>query len=174
MFVVPEDTVRRLPASEGQVVGDFGCGTGAWALSLSKLVGDAGHVYAFEVQQNLLETLEKDAREKGITNIETVWADLDEEEGSRLDRDSVDGVLIANALFQFENKEAVIKEAYRVLRPGGWCAVIDWSESFGGLGPTTADVVSKDVARALCVNQSFVFNGEIETGEHHYGLIFKK
>jgi len=174
MFVVPEEAVRRLPVKEGQAVADFGCGTGAWTLALAKLVGDRGHVMAFDVQKNLLDALEKEARDAGITNIEIVWADLDEPEGSRLEHESIHGVLVANSLFQFENKEAIVREAYRILKPDGWCAVIDWSESFGGLGPAPDHVVDADTARRLFAQQSFVFNGNIQVGAHHYGLLFKK
>ncbi|MDP3988652.1 MAG: methyltransferase domain-containing protein [bacterium] len=174
MFVVPEETVRRLPIREGQVIADFGCGTGIWSLAMARLVGDHGRIIALEVQKNLLEALERTAQESGITHIETVWADLDEPEGSRLAHESVDGVLVANSLFQFENKAEMVREAYRVLKHGGWCAVVDWTESFGGLGPAPDHVVTADEARVLFASQSFVFNSMFTTGAHHYGVLFKK
>ena len=174
MFVVPQEMVRRLPVREGQIVADFGCGTGAWSLELAGVVGDKGHVYAFDVQKNLLDALEKEVKESGRGNIEVVWADLDEPEGSRLGKDAIDGVLMANALFQFEHRDEAISEAYRVIRPGGWCALIDWSDSFGGLGPAAQEVVQPDVAKRLFAKHGFVFNGDIDTGGHHYGMLFKK
>lgn len=174
LFVSPEETVPRLPVREGQVVADFGCGTGLWSLQLAHRVGERGHVYAFEIQKNLLDALDKEIREKGLTQIEPVLADLDELEGSRLERESVDGVLIANSLFQFEKKEIALREAYRVIRPGGWCAVVDWSDSFGGLGPHPDQVVPKDAAIHMSAKAGFVFDGEFQTGGHHYGILFKK
>ena len=43
---------------------------------------------------------------------------------------------------------AVLLEAHRVLKPRGRLAIIDWSESFGGLGPVAQDVVAEALANA--------------------------
>ena len=52
--------------------------------------------------------------------------------------------------------------------------VIDWADSFGNLGPTPAQVVTRAKARELFERAGFVFEKEITTGAHHYGIIFKR
>ena len=64
-------------------------------------------------------------------------------------------------------------EAKRILRSNGRLAVIDWSESFGGLGPQKGDVVKKETAIQLAKTAGFALQKEFEAGAHHYGLIFK-
>ncbi len=52
--------------------------------------------------------------------------------------------------------------------------LIDWSESFGGLGPQPNAVVSQDLAQRLFETGQFEYKKSIDAGEHHYGLVFEK
>lgn len=156
------------------IVADFGCGSGHYTLAAAKIVADLGKVFAIDVQKELLESVKSGARLHNLNNIEFVWTDLENSEGSRLAPDSVDFVIISNILFQAGNRLAVAKEAFRVLKNKGRVAVIEWSESFGNLGPRPDDVVKKDEAKKIFMEQGFVLDKEFEPGEHHYGLIFVK
>jgi len=52
--------------------------------------------------------------------------------------------------------------------------VVDWTDSFGGLGPQPDDILSEDAARAMFEEVGLAFEKNIDAGEHHYGIIFKK
>ena len=52
--------------------------------------------------------------------------------------------------------------------------MVDWLDSFGGLGPRQEDVFSPSVAKEIFHKNDFVFDREFGAGEHHYGLILKK
>ena len=67
-----------------------------------------------------------------------------------------------------------MKEALRILKPKGQLLLIDWSESFGGIGPHANQVITPDMARVLCESAGFIFDKHIKVGDHHYGMIFKK
>lgn len=174
MFVRPEEVIKNFDLGPGIAVADFGCGSGHYTLAAAKIVGDYGKVYAIDVQKELLESVKSTARLNNLNNIEFIWADLETSEGSRLAPDSVDLVIISNILFQAEDKIAVAKEAFRILKNKGRAAVIEWSESFGNLGPRPEDVVKKDGAKKIFLEQGFALDKEFEPGEHHYGLIFAK
>ena len=155
-------------------VADFGAGSGHYTLAIAKIVGNSGVVYAVDVQQDLLARIKSHAQKEDLKNVEIIWADLDKSEGSRLTESSVDFIVISNLLFQTEDKEAVIKEASRVLKSGGKIAVIDWSDSFGGLGPKREDIIDKESCKKIFLETGLILNKEFEAGEHHYGFIFKK
>jgi ubiquinone/menaquinone biosynthesis C-methylase UbiE len=121
-----------------------------------------------------LEKLERDAHQQGLTNVEIIWGDAEEYQGTRLRDASIDVVVLANTLFQLDNKAAVIEEANRILKIGGKMLIIDWSESFGGMGPKASHVFTQDLAEGLARDYGFTLDSEIETGDHHYGLIFHK
>ena len=58
--------------------------------------------------------------------------------------------------------------------PQGALHVIDWSESFGGLGPQPSDVLTKEAAVNLLESHHFMFEREYPAGEHHYGFTVRK
>ncbi len=173
-FAHPPRNVAAMGIEPGMTVADFGAGSGAYVLAIAERLSHAGHVYAIDVQQDLLRRIKNDAHKRGFKNVEIVWSDLEREYGSKIANDHTDRVLISNLLFQVEDKEALVREALRILKPEGLLAIVDWSESFGGMGPHKNAVVKKEKAHALAESFGFEFVNDFEAGAHHYGLIFKK
>jgi len=68
----------------------------------------------------------------------------------------------------------VAHEAARVLRPGGRALVIDWQDSFGGLGPHTKDIVTAAQAKDFFAQAGFAYDGTAPAGAYHWGLLFRK
>jgi len=173
-FADPEHNIHHLELHPGMSVADFGAGTGPYSFAAARHVGGTGRVYAIEVQKELLERLKLDAKHKHVGTIELVWGDLDVSGGSKLREHTMDAVIIANTLFQSENRGALIGEAYRVLKPGGKVLFIEWSGSFNNLGPTQAQVIPEASARKLFEQAGFRVMPEFQAGSHHYGFIAKK
>lgn len=173
-FADPGENITHFDVHEGMKVADFGAGNGAYTLEMARRVGDTGKVYAIDVQKDLLSRLAAEARAKKIFTLEILAGDLDRPHGSGLADGAVDLVLVSNILFQSEDKEVLARETFRVLRRGGTAVVIDWSNSFGGLGPRSQDVVSRDAADMLFRRVGFSSVGSFSAGTHHWGLIFKK
>ena len=111
---------------------------------------------------------------QGLLNIHPIWCDLEEAQGIKISDSLLDAGILVNTLFMIEDKAAAIKEIGRTLRSGGKLFVIDWTESFGSLGPQPARVVSPEEAKALFENYGFIYEREFPSGEHHYGLAFRK
>lgn len=173
-FVIPEVVTTHFHLKPGDKVADFGAGNGFFLKPLVEAVGPEGKVYACEIQKGLVEKLGNFARVNGFTNIQPLWCDLEEADGIKLPNSTLDAGILVNTLFQFELKAGALAEIRRVLRPGGVLHVIDWSESFGGLGPQPKDIITKDQAITLCEAAQFILEGEFVTGEHHYGFTVRK
>ena len=173
-FAHPPRNVGVLGIDPGMTVADFGSGSGVYVLLIADALQGSGHVYAVDIQRDLLRRTANEARQRGLNTVEVVWADLEKRNGSKLAPDTLDLVLISNLLFQVEDKSAVLTEARRVLRPKGRLVIIDWSDSFGGMGPQKRDVVTKDAALAFAQASGFTLHREFDAGEHHYGLIFRQ
>ncbi len=173
-FVEPSIVVTHFHLRAGDQVADFGAGAGFYLRVLSEAVGVSGRVYACEIQRELVEKLGNVARSEGLTNVDPLWCDLEEPNGVKIGSGVLDAVVMINTLFQLENKAATIDEAYRTLRSGGKLFVIDWSESFGGLGPQPGDVITASMAQSMVESRFFVYERSFDAGDHHYGLGFKK
>ena len=173
-FVDPEAVSTHFHIREGDAVADFGAGRGYFIPILSRLVGSAGRVYACEIQKNLVEAIGELARTQHLQNVEVLWCDLEVSQGTKIMDAALDVGLLVNTLFQIEDKPTTIAELARTLRSGGKLFVVDWSESFGGLGPQPEHVISADDARALCEGAGLTFERSYDAGDHHYGLAFRK
>ena len=173
-FVIPEVVATHFHLKPGERVADLGAGGGFFLKPLSDAVGPEGKVYACEIQKQLVDKLGEFARLSGLSNISPLWCDLEEVGGIKLPNNTLDAAILVNTLFQFELKETALQEIYRVLRPGGVLHIIDWTESFGGLGPQPKDVITQEQATALCEAARFIPEREYPAGEHHYGFAVRK
>lgn len=174
MFLNPETALKDFPLAEGMRVADFGTGSGFYALAAARRVGDEGTVYALDIQEGLLTRLKDGARRAGLRNIKTLVGELEQSGGSKLRAASMDAVIMSNILFQVEHRESLLREAARVLKPSGRIFLVDWTGSFGGLGPRPDDVVAEDRARTLLEGVGFRIERSVEAGAHHYGLVARK
>ncbi|MFH1170101.1 MAG: methyltransferase domain-containing protein [Candidatus Vogelbacteria bacterium] len=171
-FSDPKSVVAQFHLQPGMTVADFGTGSGAYALALDRAVGPEGKVYAIDIQKELLARLGRAAKDLHLHNIEVIRGDLEVVHGSTLADHTVDFVVIANLLFQTSAKYILVREAKRILKLDGRVALIDWSNSFGGLGPKPEAVVTPAEAKKIFAEAGFAFLNDFPAGDHHYGLMF--
>ncbi len=176
MFVSPEQIIEMLDLVPPMVIADFGCGSGHYVIGAAKKVGKSGKVYAIDIQQEMLSFVRSQAQMAGFNNVETIWTDLETPDATRLKKNTVDVVIISNILFQAENKDQVMKEAFRILKTGGRLAVIEWNieDQNSKLGPLMDSRISSQNAKTILEGAGFSFVKEFDPGDHHYGLIFRK
>lgn len=173
MFLNPEDTVKYLLLHEDSQVADLGAGSGAYTLAVAKCV-PVGKVYAVDINREILPLIKTKAESLGKRNVEVVWGDIDRPGGTNIKDASMDAVILANVFFQFEDKNAGMREIKRILKPGGKLLFVDWAGSFGNLGPREEDVVLPAVAKSMFEKEGFIHKGDVPAGDHHYGIIFHK
>lgn len=173
-FAHPKRNISELGLKDGQQVADFGAGPGHYSIEAAKAVGEDGHVYAIEIQKELVSKVESRAESAGLDNVNVIWGDLEKSEGSTLKSGLADVVIASNVLFQVKDKEQFLNEAYRVMKDGGRLLLIDWTDSHGGLGPREGHIISEDSARELCEQAGFSAQQVLSAGAHHYGIVFTK
>ncbi len=174
MFSDPIKNIESCGIQVGMEIADFGSGSGHYSLAAAKALMASGRVYSIDINKDLLTKLKNNASREGLYNVEVIWGDIEKPNGTKLRDQTMDLVIMSNILFQVEDKSGVINEAKRILKQSGRVLIVDWSDSFGGIGPTPKDVFKKDVASSMFEKAGFHLDMEINAGSHHYGFIYKK
>ncbi|MBI2633571.1 MAG: methyltransferase domain-containing protein [Parcubacteria group bacterium] len=160
---------------EGMTVADLGSGMrGYFSLQAAKLVGKNGTVYAVDILKSALQSVENFAKLYNLTNVKTVWSNLEVVGATNIPEKSIDAGLLVNILFQIGYRANVIKEAGRLIKQKGMLLVVDWKKELSPLGPPLESRLLQDEIKKLVQAENFSFEKEFSAGPYHYGLVFKK
>jgi len=127
------ERAKRLPLPEilghlklisGMKIADIGAGTGYFSLPIAQFVGHLGHVYAVDLQPEMLELLRQKLSQNGApANITLLQA---EASSLPLPAAAAHLALYANIWHELENHDAAFAEALRICVAGGKIAILDW------------------------------------------------
>jgi ubiquinone/menaquinone biosynthesis C-methylase UbiE len=112
----PQRHLKKIPLKEGMTVVDYGCGPGRYTLSIAKLVGPKGKVFAVDIHPLAINTIKEKAARENLTNIEMIPVDS----YNTGIRDSIaDLVLLIDTLHLINDCDALFREIHRILKQGG-------------------------------------------------------
>jgi ubiquinone/menaquinone biosynthesis C-methylase UbiE len=116
-------TVERLALAPGAKVLDVGCGTGASVLPAAQAVGPNGRVIGVDLSARLLDRARAKAAARRLANVEFRIGDMT---ASGYPNEDFDAVVSVFSIFFVPDMEGLVRELWRMVRPGGKLAVTTW------------------------------------------------
>lgn len=120
-----------IPILPHHVVADIGCGPGFFTVPLAKYLWD-GKLYAVDIQQEMLDAAKEAVDSERLSNVEFVKST---ERRLPLEKERLDGALMAFVLQEAAGRESLLKEVRRCMRTPGWAVVIEWHKKKSEEGP---------------------------------------
>lgn len=162
------EIIEWLQISNGSNIVEVGCGYGTFTLPLAEL-SLTNQLYTFDIEAEMIKSIESKIENTGHHNIQCLLRDV-MTDGTGLDSESVDFVLLFNIL-HCEDKDLLIKEAYRILKPSGIVAVLHWRKDIptprGPSVDTRPDVIQiRSASQDLCFQEQ----DERNLGPFHWGI----
>jgi arsenite methyltransferase len=165
----PEEVIRALELKPGETIADIGSGSGYFTLRLAKALGDAGQVYAVDIDPDLIRHLNRRVRDAGLRNVHTVLAEPDD---PLLPDRSIDRFVIVDTWHHIDNQERYLALLKKLLKPGGQIVMIDYQKRDLPVGPPVAMKIARvDLVRQM-VENGFRLVKEHTFLPYQYFLVF--
>lgn len=143
--------LRPADLSPGASYADFGAGSGAFTLALRELLGLSADIYALDRDRNRLNELERAHRARfgASDRLHLIPADFTR----ALELPPLDGVLMANSLHFFRDKQKVLRHVGSFLKPGGAFLLVEYNVDRGN--PWVPHPLSFETFRELAPSAGF-------------------
>jgi ubiquinone/menaquinone biosynthesis C-methylase UbiE len=133
----------------------------------------SGKIYALDIEPEMIRTVERKAKKFNLNNVVAILRDF-MSEGSGLKDLSVDFVFLFNILHA-ENPVYLLKEAYRILAPGGKAGIIHWKYDETIRDGPSMDIRPKpEQCRHWAESVGFVLEQKLDLKPYHYGIVMRK
>jgi arsenite methyltransferase len=146
----PDAVVALLGIGPGDRVADLGAGGGYFTFRLAEAVGESGRVYAVDVDDDMVDNLAKQARERGAANIAAVRGEFDD---PKLPDGEIDLLFVCDTYHHITDRPDYFRRVLIDLAPRGRVAIVEYDERAGGFASafghfTTADQIEREMRDA--------------------------
>jgi ubiquinone/menaquinone biosynthesis C-methylase UbiE len=153
---------------------EFGCGYGTFTLPVARRT--SGIVHTFDIDAELVALVTRKAQAAELVNVRAEARDF-VAHGTGLPGESMDHTMIYN-LLHIEDPVGLLKEAYRVLRPGGRLSIIHWKhDPSTPRGPSMSIRPRPEECRAWAEAAGFGFLRDVDLSRcclYHYGMVLMR
>jgi ubiquinone/menaquinone biosynthesis C-methylase UbiE len=119
----PDRAIDVMKIAKGSTVADIGAGSGYMTVKLARKVGPDGKVFANDIQQGMLDLLNKRLAKSKITNVSTVLGTQDD---PRLPLEAIDLVLMVDVYHELSQPQLMLRHIKASLKPGGRLVLLEY------------------------------------------------
>lgn len=127
----PDQVMDALGIADGTTVADLGAGGGWFTVRLARRVGPQGVVYAEDVQEQMLESIDRRVKREGLRNVRMVLGAADD---PKLPAQRLDAVLIVDVYHEVTQPVEFLRNVRQSLAPQGRLGIVEFKRDGGGPG----------------------------------------
>jgi ubiquinone/menaquinone biosynthesis C-methylase UbiE len=128
----PEQVMDALSIADGTTVADLGAGGGWFTVRLARRVGPQGVVYAEDIQEQMLESIDRRVKREGLRNVRMLLGTSDD---PKLPKGRLQAVLIVDVYHEVTQPVEFLRNVRESLTPHGRLGIIEFKRDGGGPGP---------------------------------------
>ena len=172
-LINPEPIFEKAGLHSKMHIADFGCGkTGQIVFPASKIIGSDGVIYAVDILQDDLESINKRAKLNKNPNIHTIWSDVEQVGKTSIPEKSLDMVFMVNLLNHIAEVDNPLNEAKRLLKEKARIVIVDWKRGHNlTIGPKEDRVVDFNKIADWAAANNFTVQEKFSAGKYHNGII---
>jgi SAM-dependent methyltransferase len=119
----PDLAIRLLKVQKGWTVADVGAGSGYITLRLARAVGPMGKVYANDIQQGMLDLLQKNLAKTRMNNVVPVLGGIDD---PKLPAGAIDLAIMVDVYHEFSQPQKMLQHLREALKPDGRLVLLEY------------------------------------------------
>jgi len=167
----PDEALDALKIPKGATVADVGAGVGYFDWRLAERVGPEGLVYGEDIQQGMLDQLQRNMRERHIANVKPVLGTI---EDPKLPRNAVDLVLLVDVYHEFSEPEKMLDRIRESLKPGGRLVLLEYRGEDPKVPIKPEHKMTVKQVRAEVEPEGYRFEQSIEVLPEQHIIVFRK
>jgi ubiquinone/menaquinone biosynthesis C-methylase UbiE len=119
----PSKALDALGLKPGMAVADIGAGSGYYTSRIAKRIGPSGRVYATDIQQGMIQLLDRRVTAEGLTNVTTILGGMDD---PRLPPASIDLAIMVDVYHELQEPQLFLQRLKGAFKPGGRLVLLEF------------------------------------------------
>ena len=167
----PDAALDAIGIAKGSTVADVGAGAGYITWRMAERVGPTGKVYANDIQQKMLDLLQKNMQDRKIYNVQTVLGGVDD---PKLPAGIIDLVILVDVYHEFSEPQQMLRRMREALRPDGRLVLLEYRAEDPKVPIRPEHKMTVEQAKSEVEPEGYRLDKVLETLPRQHILIFKK
>jgi ubiquinone/menaquinone biosynthesis C-methylase UbiE len=167
----PDQALAIIGIKKGSIVADVGAGSGYMTVKMAKKVGADGIVYANDIQQAMLDLLDKRLKKGKITNVRPILGTPDD---PKLPAESIEMALLVDVYHEFSQPQAMLRHLHDALKAGGRLVLLEYRKEDPSIPIRPEHKMSVAEARMEVEAEGFKLGRVDDSLPRQHVLIFTK
>lgn len=164
----PKNSLRKAGFTENMVLCDIGAGTGVFTFPATEISNK--DIYALDISDSMLELLTNRMAERNIKNLKIKKVDS---AILPVNDKSCDMAIMVTVFHEIDNKEVMIDEIKRILKPKGKLMIIEFHRRKTPMGPPAEHRIAEEYVEELAESKGLKTISKFSLGDNFYCIVFE-